>query len=427
MSETQTSRSNAVRHAGWPALLPAHRSGGGDQPIGDAMMLAELPLGPDQMLTIVRDDRGRIYPVPIVTPTNGEARRALPGEGAAEALMTLLSQGDDHGDFRVLRWHGHGVSGERAISVDQTNESVIVGDAVVVKWSVSTDDGPHPAPSLLAALESAGFTGMPRPWGAVEWRGRLVALAVEYVPDAVDGWTWAVEEVRDSVTSNDVTSICAAGTAVGDLVASFHRALATTGRVATHDEMTNWRADATADLERALNVTEGAARELLVDHDAPLRGILDTPLTDDCPVQRVHGDLHVGQVLRSGANSYVLTDFDGNPVLSARERLHHQSPMVDVAGMVQSFVHSGLVVRHHHPDLDAKAIDRAATAAASSFLMAYRTGTEGWDFFDKRLFTSCRARQICREFTYAATHLPRWSYVPEAALPMLISEDDHES
>jgi maltokinase len=31
-------------------------------------------------------------------------------------------------------------------------------------------------------------------------------------------------------------------------------------------------------------------------------------------------------------------------------------------------------------------------------------------------------RQLCREFTYAATHLPRWSSVPEAALPMLLED-----
>jgi maltokinase len=39
---------------------------------------------------------------------------------------------------------------------------------------------------------------------------------------------------------------------------------------------------------------------------------------------------------------------------------------------------------------------------------------------DERLLRPLALQQVCREFTYAATHLPRWSYVPEAALPMLL-------
>jgi maltokinase len=133
------------------------------------------------------------------------------------------------------------------------------------------------------------------------------------------------------------------------------------------------------------------------------------------PVQRVHGDLHVGQVLRAGSGpTYLLTDFDGNPVVPAPARVREQPLALDVAGMAQSFTHAGLVVRRHHPELAADAVARAANTMRASFLAAY-----GGDL-DDGLLLSFSLRQVCREFTYAATHLPRWSYVPQAALPILL-------
>ena len=51
--------------------------------------------------------------------------------------------------------------------VDQTHESVVVGDRAVVKWAVRAE--PTPAPVLIAHLRAAGFKEMPEPWGFVSW------------------------------------------------------------------------------------------------------------------------------------------------------------------------------------------------------------------------------------------------------------------
>lgn len=399
---------DAIARAGWERLLPAHRADGEDQPLGAPRRVGSLSLGGDLMVAVVVDERERTYPVPLVVE-GGDVRRALPGDGAAEALVGLLAAGDVERDgFTVTTWHHRLASGERAVTVDQTNESVVVGEAAVVKWTVLADDGPHPAPSLLSALDDAGFAGTPRPWGALEWEGRLVALVVELVPGAVDGWTWAVDDLR----SLDLARAEAAGAAVGDLVSRFHRALAGTARQATPAEVAGWRDGALADLDRALEVT----RDVLPEHADEVRALLSAVPDDVTPVQRVHGDLHLGQVLRS-EDSYVLTDFDGNPVVPAPDRILEQPAVADVAGMAQSFTHAGLVVRKHHPELDPAAVDAAAAAARAAFLAAYGD-------VDPALLRAFSVRQVCREFTYAATHLPRWAYVPEAALPMLLREED---
>jgi maltokinase len=424
----------ATGRAGWAALLPPHRAHGEDQPAGGPSCVAALGLAEGLVLGVVEDGGGRTYPVPFVT-AGSKVRRARAGDGAAEALIGLLAGGSrEHDGFELTVWHHRLATGERAVDVDQTNESVIVEEHAVVKWTFLADEGPHPAPSLLAELERNGFTGMPRPWGALQWRSspssppRLLALVTEYLPGAEDGWTWAVEELRTAASSGKEEPARRVGGSVGELVASFHHALAGTARPSTTAEAAAWRSGALADLDRALAVTSGRAHEVLVRHEAEARAVLRDLPTDDTTVVRVHGDLHVGQVLRTrdgAAATYALTDFDGNPVVPPQERIREQPAALDVAGMAQSFRHAGLVVGKHNPDLDHMAVARMAQVARAEFLDAYRRALDDRrELLDERLIRPFALRQVCREFTYAVTHLPRWSYVPEAALPMLLDRGD---
>lgn len=420
----------AVAAAGWDRLLPGHRADG-DRPVGRPACVAALRLDDTLSLAVVRDEAGTVYTVPLVVRDG--VRRAVPGDGAAEALVALLGRGDGQvGGLEVRRWHHRPATGERGISVDQTNESVIVGDAAVVKWAFRVEEGPHPAPSLLTELDAQGFTGMPRPWGAVLWwppagePARLVALVTAYVPGAVDGWTWVVDDLRDAAVRGDAALARHRGDLLGELVATFHRSLASTARPATREETDSWRIGSVADLDRALTLTRGPAHQVLTTHEARIRTLLDAPVDEGSPVIRVHGDLHIGQVLRGVEGDtpvHVLTDFDGNPVAPPAERMREQPAALDVAGMAQSLVHAGLVVHKHDPGLPEPAVHEATAQARDAFLAAYTADLgDAASLYDARLLTRFRLRQVCREFTYAATHLPRWSYVPEAALPLLLDE-----
>jgi maltokinase len=383
-------------------------------------------------VAIVQDERDRTYPVPLVV-TDTELRRAAAGDGASEALIKLLAGGNRVlGDFQATSWHHSAVTGERAITVDQTNESLVVGEQAVVKWTSLADEGPHPAPLLFAELDRGGFTGMPQPWGTVQWLSqddtapRLVATVAEFVPAAEDGWTWAVDDIRAAVVGGTPDRVEATGRDVGELVASFHRALAHTARPDAPGEPWGWRSGAERDVDRALAVTTGRARELLIEHEAAVRSAFATLPTKSALVMKVHGDLHVGQLLRSqtaGSLEYLLTDFDGNPVVPAAERICEQPAAIDVAGMAQSFLHAGLVVTRHNPSLNADRVVETALAARAAFLEAYRSSMGQHNgLLDERLLRPFALRQVCREFVYAATHLPRWSYVPEQALPLTLDE-----
>jgi maltokinase len=390
-----------------------------------------LELAEDKRLSVVSTDGG-LAAIPTVRDAEGQWRRAEPGDGVAEALLSLLADvpgSASRGRFTVRSWAKHAATGERSVGVDQTNESVIVGDVAVVKWATHLQDGPHPAPSRISALHDAGFGGMPAPWGLVTWQPSggaetLVANVDEYLPGAVDGWTWAVDLITDAATDRCSDFLTAATARVGGVIAELHAALASTATVATQQDAARWRDDGLATLEDACelgdSVAVACARARRTEIEAVIEGL---GALAGSPIIEGHGDLHVGQILHSGSR-FVVTDFDGNPVLPAAQRMLPAPAALDVAGMSQSLAHAAIVARKY-TELDAAALADADGAGRMAFLSEYarRLAELGHaELYDPAAMYAFRVQQVLREIVYATRHLPRWMYVPDAALPALLDE-----
>lgn len=385
-----------------------------------------LELGTGRRLTLVSDGDGAAV-VPEVFEQQAW-RRAHPGDGVAEALLHLLAGGPiTLGRFTVRSWVQRDATGERGVGVDQTNESVIVGDAAVVKWASRLIDGPHPAPRRISLLREAGFEGMPTPWGLVTWCPQggdetLVASVDEYLPGAVDGWTWAVDVITSCALQHRVEPITAAATDVGTLVAELHAALAGTETLASQQDAVRWRTAAVRTLESVCALEDSPSVLIARSHRAELAAVLDgLGALAGSPVIEGHGDLHVGQVLRSNGR-LVVTDFDGNPVLSATERMRPIPAALDVAGLAQSLSHAAIVARKY-TDLDADALAEVDAAGRAAFEDAYvrrLTSLRHRGLYEASQLRAFRVQQVLREIIYAAKHLPRWMYVPDAALPALL-------
>ena len=441
------------------AVLPQRHAGEAAAVATPLRLVDTLDLTPHGVVAIVLDAAGRHCAVPLVEHREGW-RRARAGDGLATALTALVLRGETAPGqrFEVTRW-AHATGGrvvmalaaegpaetlgeaplERAVDVDQTNESVVVGEKVVVKWTVRPATGPEPAPDRLAALVAAGFTGMPRPWGLLRWRAPdgeaaapvLVATVVAYLADARDGWDWAVEDVR-AVARGDLSlaDAVAPWSQIGDLVARMHLALPQ--REPASDAVAGrWRAGALAELDEALTVVDGPEGERLLEHAATLRMIVDRlGNASGTAVQDIHGDLHVGQMLRwraagDQAPSYAVTDFDGNPVLSPDDRAAPSPAAVDVAGLLQSLDHVGRVVSHRTEHLPPALVEDWIAASQGGALDAYRGALAAAGrshLLDESLLPALRVRQVVREYLYAARHLPHWRYVPHSALPALIAQ-----
>jgi maltokinase len=390
-------------------------------------VLDALELAEGKRLSVVADADG-MAALPMTRDPSGW-RRAQPGDGVAEALLARLAAVDGvatAGRFTLRSWAHRTATGEWPMGVDQTNESVIVGDAAVVKWATHLQEGPHPAARRIAVLRDAGFGGMPAPWGLVTWQPTgaaetLVASVDEYLPGAVDGWTWAVELIT---RAEDPAPAVAAAIDVGELVAEMHAGLSRTVTHASEQDAARWREGALETLETACTLGDFASAVTARARRSELETILDgLGALAGTPVLEGHGDLHVGQVLRADGR-FVVTDFDGNPVLPAAQRALPIPAALDVAGMIQSLAHAAIVARKY-ATIDPAALAAVDAACRAALLRAYPTRLAELghpELFDPGPLRAFRTQQVLREIIYAARHLPRWMYVPDAALPALLDE-----
>lgn len=311
---------------------------------------------------------------------------------------------------------GREVHGERPVQVDQTNQSVIVADEVVVKWLLPPVPAPHPGVELLEHLSAKGFRHMPAFVGVEEDDDVVLAVATRYVPGAADGWDWYVDDVDAWLRGErPFETLLQWATRIGELTADLHEHLSGLHRSTVAARA--YHATAESLLLEAMRVVEGDEGERLRALEPSVRAALE-PLRVDrlLPAHRLHGDLHVGQFLRSG-DLLLITDFDGNPMVDPSSRALPHTPMVDVASMLQSIDHVGrIVVKRRHPTRR-RDVETFISAAVESALAAY-TGSRSVDL--DLLRALCVAQEL-HEYCYAVAHLPRWVYVPDDALPALLA------
>ncbi|SMH58643.1 maltose alpha-D-glucosyltransferase [Azospirillum agricola] len=352
----------------------------------------------------------------------------------------------------------------RRLGVEQSNNSVLVDSQIVVKVLRRLVAGQHPEIEMGRFLtEVAGFANTPATLGAVEHiapDGTPTALAVvqSFVRNQGDGWASTVEtlerELEDIRLGVATTTPDAAESGepfdmhltmmatLGQRTAELHRALAqTTGdrgfdpEPVTAEDMRGWadaarrQADAAfAALPGALDRVPNAVREdverLLARRDEVGRRL--SALAEQ-PVRslktRIHGDYHLGQVVRAQNDWYIL-DFEGEPVKTLEERRAKHSPLRDVAGMMRSFNYAAWAALFRldggaetaAPVLDAaRDWERRST---DSFLTGYRTAIEGcpsWPAEDSEargLLTLFLLEKAFYEIAYEAAHRPGWIGIP---------------
>jgi maltokinase len=302
---------------------------------------------------------------------------------------------------------GLGGAEERPIGIDQSNTSYVVGERVVVKLFRRVWPGIHPEVELVEYL-TGRVDSVPAFAGALEWNGHAVALLQEFVPGGRDGWSWC----GDAVLAGDVSAIGR----LGALSAELHSALAAMGAVAAGPaELRGWREAADAQLDRVLGIVPGDVAAELRAGEPAIRGelaALAAPAATPT-LQRVHGDFHIGQILRAGERLVVL-DFEGEPTRSIAQRAAPGTALRDVAAMLRSFDHLSRYVAHER-DSGAD-VEGWIAAARAAFL-------DGYGAVDETLLRALEFEKACYEFVYAAEFEPSWVYAPRAGMRWLLEHD----
>ena len=291
-----------------------------------------------------------------------------------------------------------------------------------MKWLTPPAPLPHPAPDVFAHLTSVGFTATATPYASVSRRAEdgsesLLALVTAYLPGACDGWEWCVDEAVSRGTSF--------ATDLGALAADLHAAMATPS-AAFPDPVRQadvvragespWSLRAGEALGEALALTDGEDGDWLAERADALRAEL-APLASvrATPLIRIHGDLHVGQILR-WRDGYAVIDFDGNPTVAGAAPF--QPAARDLAQLTTSLEHVGQVaVRRRGADPEMIAgWSEAARATLESAYLARLDELGRAALLDRSLLRPFEIEQECRELVYAARHLPRWRYAPMGVL-----------
>lgn len=341
-------------------------------------------------------------------------------------LVTMIGRADrGHGLICTVEeplpwWPGGAPGTVRRLAGEQSNTSLVIDGRMILKLFRRPGLGLNPELEVQRRLR--GDPGMPIPalLGAVEARlpGGPVTLAVlsRYVPGAIDGWNLLLDDlagpqpggpaIRDAVRDLGVT------------VARMHHRLAVAFGSARLTPPV--REGLHADLVRRLGDAAGGAPPLR-PYLPGLRAVIDRVRTGpgDGHVQRVHGDLHLGQVLRSGGR-WLVIDFEGEPASAVAARAGWRSPWQDVAGMLRSIDYAaGLAVMDR--DVPGEVARSWADALRACFRAGYLAHASSADV--DALLDAYEADKAAYEVGYELRNRPGWVHIPLSAVRQLAGSD----
>ncbi|MGW3653852.1 maltokinase N-terminal cap-like domain-containing protein [Streptomyces sp. NPDC000878] len=314
----------------------------------------------------------------------------------------------------------------RVVTSEQSNSSIVYGDTFILKLLRRVVPGVNPDLELPLALAREGCPRVPAP---VAWiraddpeathhdvdasaeDSYVLGVLQPFVRGAADGWELALRELAKG------EDFSAEARALGRATAEVHLALAralptvTLGHAQLRplvDGMIE-RLDAAIQAVPALHPYGPGLRtayEALADLAAE---------GQTWTAQRIHGDLHLGQCLRSPSGQWSLIDFEGEPSKPLAERRLPQPPARDIAGMLRSFDYAAHSLRPHVPGWAAKC--RAAYCAGYA-------ETGGRDpRTDPVLLRAYETDKAVYEVVYEARHRPDWLPVPMSAVHRLAAPD----
>ena len=295
----------------------------------------------------------------------------------------------------------------RVLSGEQSNTSVICElptGPVMTKVFRVLQDGPNPDVEVTKALTEAGCRFVPRfvssAYGTHPAGEGHLQVTNEFIAGAEDAWRTALVSAREGGHFE--------ARELGATVADVHGLLARVFGDSGADPsriVDEWRRRAATALS---TIPE------LRDLAAAIDRVFDAALAAEWPqLQRVHGDLHLGQVIRSG-RGWILLDFEGEPLRTLAERRLPDLALRDVAGMLRSF---------DYAQASSGATDALwAAHARADFLDGYAEVAHEDPRESGTLLTALELDKALYEAVYEASNRPDWLHVPLAGIRRLLND-----
>lgn len=360
----------------------------------------------------------------------------------------------------------------RYLGAEQSNSSVVVADRVVLKLIRRVNAGVHPELEMSAYLTAAGFTNISPllAWvSRVDEQGtpHLLMIAQGYLSNQGDAWAWTQNTleraIRDQMEPSSNTPDAHAdalaelngfAALLGQRLGEMHLLLARpsddsafTPRPSDARDSKRWSEQITAELARALDLLAqhrdslDADSQALVDDLQQQRDGLAQHIDNLARqaqgglLMRVHGDLHLGQVLVVQGDAYLI-DFEGEPARPLDERRAKHSPYKDVTGVLRSFDYAAAMILRSASAVDLSDAARQARQRVArqylhqsrhAFVEAYGLATAAMPHAWQQAEGERAALELfclekaAYEITYEAENRPSWLAVPLHGLHGLIS------
>jgi maltose alpha-D-glucosyltransferase/alpha-amylase len=422
-----------------------------------------------QQLAIARVRRGRRVGV----ITDGFASERLPRAIIAGLLKRRTLESADgvihfNGSDRLDELPDMSTAPIRWLSAEQSNSSLLIGSFAMLKLIRRVVPGIHPEAEMTRYLTEAGYRNATRLLGEVvrvaqDGTPHTLIIVQSNIENQGDAWDWMLDTlnrtIEDAVLKGTSEAATSPFAGINDFVATIGTRLAEMHIVLAQPTenpdfspvevddavVANWVAEVeqrlTVAFDQIARVRESLEGEAATLADAVVsrrdRLIHALPKLASAGLgglaTRVHGDFHLGQILVSQPDAYII-DFEGEPIKSLAERRAKTTPLRDVAGLLRSLDYA--VASVEKPDNDAslqpvrakraELLSRFRSEAAAAFLIAYwQTAATAPDMrLDPErnaLLDLMLVEKAAYEIAYEAANRPGWLPIPLRGLADLSS------
>ncbi|MCY1260592.1 1,4-alpha-glucan branching enzyme GlgB [compost metagenome] len=354
----------------------------------------------------------------------------------------------------------------RLLSAEQSNSSALIGGGMLLKLVRRVRSGVHPEVEMGTFLSARGYANSAPLLGEVRrvdaaGQPHTLMILQAYLSNQGDAWSWTLNNleraIRDELAGGErppedefgaLGELRAFAATLGRRLGEMHLLLAQPAdepefgsRASGEVDSAAWTVSVGAQLQRAMGALDAARERFAGSHLEELEWLLaaqpDLQIIIGRLAQmaagglliRVHGDLHLGQVLVVQGDAYFI-DFEGDPARPLEQRRLRHSPYRDVTGLLRSFDHAAMATR------SLQGVDTSAEAAAAcqriaheyraasrtALLDAYRLAAAGipheWHARDgeSAALALFSLEQAAGEILHASEHDPEMLEVPMQGL-----------